>query len=191
VPTGRYTQVIERLRPGAAEAGNIVHVDGRVLGRHTGIINYTIGQRRGLGVPAPEPLYVLKLDAAAREVVVGPREALRMRSVKLRDVNWLGDERLENFAPAGEDILARIRSTGPLQPARLSLDDDGVTVELAHGEDGVSPGQACVFYAADGGERLLGGGWIKSAARSAVSAKDGFAVSAQKGPKEPLAAVSR
>ena len=92
VPTGRYTEVIERLRPGAAEAGNIVHVDGRVLGRHGGIINYTIGQRKGIGVPAQEPLYVLRLDASAREVVVGPREALRTRRLKLRDVNWLGDE---------------------------------------------------------------------------------------------------
>jgi tRNA-specific 2-thiouridylase len=193
VPTGRYTQVIERLRPGAAEAGNIVHVDGRVLGRHNGIINYTIGQRKGIGVPAQEPLYVLKLDAAAREVVVGPREALRMRSIRLRDVNWLGDEPFEAFASSGEEILARIRSSGPLQPARLSFDEDGVRVALAHGEDGVSPGQACVFYAADGaGERLLGGGWIKSASGSAFVAKDDFAVPAARGGAEKtFAAVSR
>jgi tRNA-specific 2-thiouridylase len=193
VPTGRYTQVIERLRPGAAEAGNSVHVDGRVLGRHNGIINYTIGQRKGIGVPAQEPLYVLKLDAAARQVVVGPREALRMRSIKLRDVNWLGDEPFDSIASSGEEILARIRSSGPLQPARLSLDEGGVTVALAHGEDGVSPGQACVFYAADGGgERLLGGGWIASASGSAVLAKDGFTAPAAKGGAEKaLAAVSR
>ncbi len=107
VPTGRYTQVIERLRPGAAEAGNIVHVDGRVLGRHGGIINYTIGQRKGIGVPAKEPLYVVKLDASAREVVVGPRECLRMRTLKLRDMNWLGDEGFEDFAASGEEILAQ------------------------------------------------------------------------------------
>ena len=179
VPTGRYTQVIERLRPGAAEAGNIVHVDGRVLGRHGGIINYTIGQRKGIGVPAKEPLYVLRLDAAAREVVVGPKECLRMRTLKLRDMNWLGDEPFEAFAAAGDEILARIRSSGPLQPARLSLEHDGLTVELAHGEDGVSPGQACVFYAANGGgERLLGGGWIKSAAGSLGVVRDGLAASA-------------
>ncbi|MGH6833138.1 MAG: tRNA 2-thiouridine(34) synthase MnmA, partial [Methyloceanibacter sp.] len=136
VPTGRYTQVIERLRPGAAEAGDIVHVDGRVLGRHSGIINYTIGQRKGIGVAAQEPLYVLRLDASAREVVVGPREALRTRIIKLRDVNWLGDEPFETFAAAaGEEILARIRSSGPLQPARLSLEEDGFTVEFAQGED--------------------------------------------------------
>ena len=193
MPTGRYTQVIERLRPGAVEAGNIVHVDGRVLGRHSGIINFTIGQRKGIGVAAHEPLYVLRLDAAAREVVVGPREALRARSIRLRDVNWLGDEPLEAFAAEGDDILARIRSTGPLQPARLIVEQDGVTVELAHGEDGVSPGQACVFYAADGGgERLLGGGWIKSAAGSASLAEHGLAGSAVTSRTEKtLAAVSQ
>jgi tRNA-specific 2-thiouridylase len=193
VPTGRYTQVIERLRPGAAEAGNIVHVDGRVLGRHSGIINYTIGQRKGIGIAAQEPLYVLRLDASAREVVVGPREALRTRSIRLRDVNWLGDVPLEVFAAEGGDILARIRSSGPLQPARLIVDEDGAAVDLAHGEDGVSPGQACVFYAAGGGgERLLGGGWIKSACGSASLAEGGFAASAaQGGTEKALAAVSR
>lgn len=190
VPTGRYTQVIERLRPGAAEAGNIVHVDGRVLGRHGGIINFTIGQRKGIGVAAQEPLYVLKLDASRREVVVGPREWLRTRTIKLRDVNWLGDVPLEALALAGEEILARIRSSGPLQPARLSLEDDGVTVDLAQGEDGVSPGQACVFYAASGGERLLGGGWIKSAA-GAWLARDGFQASASSGAQKAFAAGSR
>jgi tRNA-uridine 2-sulfurtransferase len=191
VPTGRYTQVIERLRPGAVEAGNIVHVDGRVLGRHGGIINYTIGQRKGIGVAAREPLYVLKLDASRREVVVGPREWLRTRTLKLRDVNWLGDAPLEALALAGEEILARIRSSGPLQPARLSLEDDGVTVFLAQGEDGVSPGQACVFYAASGRERLLGGGWIKSAAGGAWLATDGFQASASSGDREAFAARSR
>ena len=120
VPTGRYTQVIERLRPGAAEAGNIVHVDGRVLGRHGGIINYTIGQRKGIGVPAKEPLYVLKLDASAREVVVGPRECLRMRTLKLRDMNWLGDEALRGFRGLGRgdprpDPIERAVAAGALE----------------------------------------------------------------------------
>jgi tRNA-specific 2-thiouridylase len=163
VPAGRYTRIIERLRPGAAEPGDIVHVDGRVLGRHGGIINYTIGQRRGIGVAAAEPLYVVRLDAERREVVVGPREWLRTRHIHLRDVNWLGDEPLEDTPEQGKDVLARIRSTGPLQPARLRVGPSGAKVELALGEDGVSPGQACVFYAADErGERLLGGGWINS-----------------------------
>ena len=173
VPTGRYTRIIERLRPGAAEPGDIVHVEGRVLGRHGGIINYTIGQRRRLGVAAAEPLYVVRLDAERREVVVGPREWLRTRHIELRDVNWLGDEPLEDLAGHAKDILARIRSTGPLQPAALRAGPSGATVELADGEDGVSPGQACVFYAADErGERLLGGGWIKSTG-AAKPMKDG------------------
>jgi tRNA-specific 2-thiouridylase len=192
VPTGRYTQVIERLRPGAAEAGDIVHIDGRVLGRHGGIINYTIGQRRGLGVPAQEPLYVLKLDASRREVVVGPKECLRTRRIALRDVNWLGDEPLPAFVQSGEEVLARIRSSGALQPARVIFEDGETTVEFAYGEEGVSPGQACVFYAAsDGGERLLGGGWIKSAEGGAWLAKDGFRASARSGVGEALSAGSR
>jgi tRNA-uridine 2-sulfurtransferase len=192
VPTGRYTQVIERLRPGAAEAGDIVHIDGRVLGRHGGIINYTIGQRRGLGVPAKEPLYVLKLDASRREVVVGPKEYLLTRRIGLRDVNWLGVEPLEDFVRSGEDVLVRIRSSGALQPARVSFEDGEAVVELAHGEEGVSPGQACVFYSAsDGGERLLGGGWIKSAAGGAWLAKDGFRAPERRGAGEALAAGSR
>jgi tRNA-specific 2-thiouridylase len=169
VPTGRYTGVIERLRPGAAEPGDIVHVDGQVLGRHGGIINYTIGQRRGIGVAAAEPLYVVRLDAKRREVVVGPREWLRTRHISLRDVNWLGDQPLEDLAGHGKEVLARIRSSGALQRATLRVARSGIEVELAAGEDGVSPGQACVFYAADeSGERLLGGGWIKSAEGAAA-----------------------
>ena len=191
VPTGRYTQVIERLRPGAAEPGDIVHVDGRVLGRHGGIINYTIGQRRGLGIAAAEPLYVVKLDAARQEVVVGPRDALRARTVTLRDVNWLGDATFEAAVAGGLEVLARIRSTGPLQPATVMADNGTVLVHLAHGEEGVSPGQACVFYAAEsGGERLLGGGWIKSAA-GAVTAKDAFPAQAAPPPAEAFMLESR
>ncbi|WP_108683040.1 tRNA 2-thiouridine(34) synthase MnmA [Methyloceanibacter sp. wino2] len=191
VPSGRYTQVIERLRPGAAEAGNIVHVDGRVLGRHTGIINYTIGQRRGLGIAAAEPLYVVKLDASRHEVVVGPREALLARSVELRDVNWLGDEPFETAVAGGLEVLARIRSTGPLQAATVVSENGSVFVELADGEEGVSPGQACVFYAADGGgERLLGGGWIKSAA-GAFMTKDAIPAQAAPLPAEAFLVQSR
>ena len=182
----------KRLRPGAVEEGDIVHVDGRVLGRHGGIINYTIGQRKGLGIAAQEPLYVIKLDAARREVVVGPRDALKTRTMALRDVNWLGDEAFETIGRDGTEVMARIRSTGPLQPAVLRIENGCVMVDLAHGEDGVSPGQACVFYAATGGgERLLGGGWIKSATRGAWLAKDGFAGSASYGPAETVAAGSR
>lgn len=187
VPTGRYTQVIERLRPGAAEPGDIVHVDGRVLGRHGGIINYTIGQRRGIGVPSRQPLYVLKLDARRCEVVVGPREHLLADRISLRDVNWLGHEPLEAFA--GKEVLARIRSTGGLRQATLSLEKGDVLVKLASGEDGVSPGQACVLYDADkAGDRVLGGGWIKSARCADRLARDGVRNPATQGAREPLAA---
>lgn len=161
VPQGRYTSVIERLKPGAAEAGYIVHVDGRVLGRHHGIINYTIGQRRGLGIPSPAPLYVVRLDAASRQVVVGPRESLRAQWVALRDVNWLGDEPIP---PEGLTIAVRVRSTARPQPARLLPSPDGATVAMTDGEYGVAAGQACVFYSDPGPHaRVLGGGWIRRA----------------------------
>jgi len=161
VPTGRYTNVVEKLRPDASEPGDIVHIDGRKLGRHNGIIHYTIGQRRGIGVPAPEPLYVVRINARQREVVVGPREALLTHWIKLREVNWLGDGSLAN---GQRDIHAKVRSTRPPQPAELHIRDGQAWVRLIDGEDGVSPGQACVFY--DGpelGARVLGGGWIDAA----------------------------
>ena len=164
VPAGRYTQVIEKLHPGAGEPGDIVHIDGRVLGRHDGIINYTIGQRRGLGVAAGEPLFVVRLDAARRVVFAGPREALKAHLIALRDVNWLGDGAIEALPEAGLPVWARIRSSQTPRPATLSRQGEGVRVRLHEGEDGVSPGQACVFY--DSGTsraRVLGGGWIASA----------------------------
>ena len=161
VPQGRYTNIVERLKPGAAEAGDIVHVDGRVLGRHSGIINYTIGQRRGLGIPAPAPLYVVRLDAAAKQVVVGPRESLHAHWITLRNVNWLGDEPIPS---GGMSVAVRVRSTSPPQPATVFPSGDGARVLLRDGEYGVSAGQACVFYADAGPEaRVLGGGWIERA----------------------------
>ena len=166
VPTGRYTSIVEKLHPGAAEAGDIVHMDGRVLGQHGGIINFTIGQRRGIGIASGEPLYVVRLDAARRVVVVGPREALMSRRIALRDVNWLGDEPLSSLPADGLPVWARIRSSQPPQPATLHVEDGGVHVRLAEGEDGISPGQACVFYDSDATRaRILGGGWIISAER--------------------------
>jgi tRNA-specific 2-thiouridylase len=165
VPTGRYTEVIERLRPGAAEPGDIVDVDGRLLGRHQGIIHFTVGQRRGLGVAAGHPLYVVRLDAANRRVVVGPREALRTSRMRLRDVNWIGDDTIDHALCAGwHEVFVKVRSTRPPQPAWLSRGRDGIEVDLIAGEDGVSPGQACVFYdAPEGQARVLGGGIIRSA----------------------------
>ncbi|WP_436638781.1 tRNA 2-thiouridine(34) synthase MnmA [Microbaculum sp. FT89] len=161
VPTGRYSQIIERLRPDAVEPGDIVHLDGRVLGRHEGIIHYTIGQRRGIGVAVGEPLYVVDLDAPGRRVIVGPREALETRRMTLRDVNWLGDRPL---AAGVHEICAKVRSTRPPQPARLLVCEGTVEVELLTGEYGVSPGQACVFYESEAAQsRVLGGGWIAAA----------------------------
>jgi tRNA-specific 2-thiouridylase len=172
VPTGRYTEVIERLRPGAAEPGDIVDLAGRVLGRHDGIIHFTVGQRRGIGVAAGYPLYVVRLDAAARRVVVGPREALRTRRMRLRDVNWIGDGMIEHALCVGwHEVFVRVRSTRPPQPAWLSRGAHGIEVDLIAGEDGVSPGQACVFYdAAEGQARVLGGGIIESAVAAADAA---------------------
>jgi tRNA-specific 2-thiouridylase len=166
VPSGRYTDVIERLMPGAAEPGEIVDLDGRVLGRHGGIIHFTVGQRRGLGIAAGAPLYVVRLDAATRRVVVGPREALCTTRMQLRDVNWIGDGALAE-APSGErlEVFVKVRSTRPPQPALLWSVENGAEIELLVGEEGVAPGQACVFYDAPTGQaRVLGGGIIKSVA---------------------------
>jgi len=168
VPNGKYSDVIERLKPGAAEGGEIVHIDGRVLGRHEGIIHYTVGQRRGLGVAAADPLYVIHLDATRQRVIVGPREALAARRLVLRNVNWLGDAGLEAAAAEGLEIFARVRSTRAPQRAELVQRDGETQVSLLDGETGVAPGQACVFYAGEGeGARVLGGGWIARAERNA------------------------
>ncbi len=162
VPQGRYSDVISKLNPRAIEPGKIVHIDGRVLGSHDGIINYTIGQRRGIGVAVGEPLYVIHLDAASARVIVGPREALATRTLYLRDVNWIGDGSLEEAVKTGLDIHARVRSTRAPTPARLASRNGEICVELSKGEDGVAPGQACVFYQDDSQtSRILGGGWIE------------------------------
>jgi tRNA-specific 2-thiouridylase len=162
VPNGKYAEVIERLRPGAAGGGDIVHIDGRVLGHHEGIIHYTVGQRRGIGVAVGEPLYVVHLDPVGHRVIVGPRQALFTRRLHLRQVNWLGDGRIEELPAGGIDIHARVRSTRPPLPAHLSISNGRVAVDLSDGEAGVAPGQACVFYDSDGpGARVLGGGFIE------------------------------
>jgi len=174
VPSGHYADMIERLRPGAAEAGEIVDLDGRVLGTHNGIIHFTVGQRRGLGLAVGSPLYVVRLDARQRRVVVGPREALRMSRIVLRDVNWIGDGSVEEeLADDRREIFVKVRSTRPPQAGWLCAANGGYEVELADGEHGVSPGQACVFYdAADGQARVLGGGFIRHAAAARASASD-------------------
>ncbi|MDA9435230.1 tRNA 2-thiouridine(34) synthase MnmA [Bradyrhizobium sp. CCBAU 51627] len=165
VPTGRYTDIITRLRPNAMDPGDIVDLDGRVLGQHHGIANFTVGQRRGLGIAAHAPLFVVRLDAANRRVVVGPRDALKMHRIALRDVNWIGGGDIDRAIGGGLELFVRVRSTRSPQPAWLRGANGHYEVELVAGEEGVSPGQACVFYDAPSGQaRVLGGGFIQSAA---------------------------
>jgi tRNA-specific 2-thiouridylase len=162
VPNGRYSDMIARLKPDAAEPGEIVHLDGRVLGTHSGILHFTVGQRRGLGLATGEPLYVVRLDAKARRVIVGPREALEVHRIRIEDVNWIGDGTIEHAARDGLPVHARVRSTRAPRPATLLATPHGVEVALADGEEGVAPGQACVIYdSAEDHARLLGGGTIK------------------------------
>ena len=161
VPTGKYAEVVERLRPGASAPGEIALEDGTVLGRHPGVIHYTVGQRRGLDVGGlAEPLYVVRLDPDARRVIVGPRTALSRGRVRLKELNWIGEGA---FAP-GARVAVKLRSTRPPTPAVTGLDADGAFVDLDTPEEGVAPGQACVFYSPDAGHaRVLGGGWITAA----------------------------
>ncbi len=152
VPEGRYTDLVARLRPEAMEPGEIVHLDGRRLGRHRGIAHYTVGQRRGLGLGGEaEPLYVVRLDAATRQVIVGPKSALATRELTLREMNWLA----ETLPRDGRALAVKVRSTRP--PVAAWLAGDGRTLRFASPEYGVAPGQAAVFY---DGDRVLGGGWI-------------------------------
>jgi tRNA-specific 2-thiouridylase len=168
VPQGKYSDIIARLKPGAASPGDIVHIDGRVLGRHEGILRYTVGQRRGIGVAAGEPLYVVHLDAGHSRVIVGPREALETHGLVLRQVNWLGDTLLEDIPAEGIELFAKVRSTRPPRPAVLTRSRGSVRVDLADGETGVAPGQACALYSDNGDEaRVLGGGFIERAYRGA------------------------
>lgn len=160
VPNGDYASIIAKLRPEAHDPGEIVHIDGRVLGQHQGIINFTVGQRRGLGVATGEPLYVTSVDAARKRVLVGPREALLTHDILLRETNWIS-----GFAPETEGtaipVFAKVRSTRPAAEAELFFADGDWCVRLAAGDHGISAGQACVLY--DGpetGARVLGGGWI-------------------------------
>ena len=159
VPNGNYAAVIEKLRPGAAEPGEIVDVAGNVLGTHKGVIHYTIGQRRGLGIGGLEdPLYVVKLDVDTKRVIVGPKEMLSTRVVPLREINWLGDTPFDSAAEW--HVTVKVRSTRPPREAVIRpLSATTATVELLTPEEGVSPGQACVFYD-PGSSRVLGGGWI-------------------------------
>ncbi len=172
VPNGRYADVIRKMHPEAEREGDIVHLDGRVLGTHRGVMNFTIGQRRGLGIAAGEPLYVVRIDARANEVIVGPFEALKTYSVRLRDVNWLGADKLEAVAAGnGLAVEAKVRSTRPPQEAVIQMHEGEIFATLIAGEHGISPGQACVFYADDSETtEVLGGGFIAEAVPAAFAA---------------------
>jgi tRNA-specific 2-thiouridylase len=182
VPVGRYVSVVERLRPGAAEPGQIVDLEGRVLGAHPGVIHFTVGQRRGLNLSGGAPLFVVALDAKTRRVIVGTREALLCRALNLREVNFLGGAALQARAKAESiPVAVKVRSTRPPVPAHLLLRDGGMAeVEIADGEEGVAPGQACVFYERNGtrgfdnaraGTRVLGGGFIATTDRASLRAR--------------------
>ena len=158
VPQGSYARLVERLRPEAASPGEIVHLDGRVLGRHAGVLGYTVGQRRGLAVATGERLYVVRLEPERRRVVVGPKEVLACAWAELSEVNWLGDGPLPE---AGSDLTVKHRAQEPPVAARLApIADGGARISFARPQQGVAPGQACVFYQ---GTRVLGGGWIERA----------------------------
>ncbi len=169
VPNGDYASVVAKLRPDAAEPGEIVDVSGRVLGRHDGVIHFTVGQRKGIGIAAAEPLYVVRLDAVKRQVVVGPRDALARRRVVLRELNWLAAP-----VPAeGLDVTVKLRSAQPAVAARLFVREKGAAeLELYAAEYGVAPGQAGVIY---DGDRLLGGGWIARSEEVAESSATAIA----------------
>lgn len=169
VPTGGYAGIVQKLRPGAIEPGEIVHVDGRVMGRHQGVINYTVGQRKGLGIGGRktaegeelDPLYVVRLEPEKHRVVVGPRTALARDVVLVKEVNWLGPDAVGVPLP----VAVKLRSAQPASAATVLLHGDGTArLELDQPQYGVSPGQAAVFYQ---GDRLLGGGWISGTASRA------------------------
>ena len=157
VPQGRYVDLVAKLRPGAADPGDIVDLGGRVLGHHDGIIHYTVGQRRGLGLGEGEARYVVRIDPAANRIVVGPKTALAVDRIRVRDVKWLGNA-TEAARAGGAAATIKLRSTQAGSPGRVFDAGDGAAdIVLDDGEHGVAPGQAAVFY---DGDRVFGGGWI-------------------------------
>tara|TARA_B100000614_G_scaffold233396_1_gene228654 strand:- start:75 stop:734 length:660 start_codon:yes stop_codon:yes gene_type:complete len=158
VPSGNYTSVIQKFRPDSFQKGNIKNEKGEVIGVHDGIINFTIGQRKGIKVSHKEPLYVIKINSDKNEIIVGPKNKLGKSQIELKDVNLLTDKKDLN-----QNIFVKVRSTGSLLEAKVDLEkNNNAKVSLIIPEDGISPGQACVFYSKDQfGHKLLGGGWIK------------------------------
>ena len=160
VPKGSYSDVIKKLRPESDKPGNILDLSGEVIGTHKGIINYTVGQRKGLGIGGGDPLYVIKINATDRTIIVGPKEALISRKITIREINWLGSEKFTSAPMEGWSIKVKIRSTQPaILASVIPLTDVTAEVVLSCDELGISPGQACVFYEVNT-SRVLGGGWI-------------------------------
>ena len=156
VPNGNYASVIEKYRPQSFKKGDIFDLNGKKLGFHDGIINYTIGQRKGIKISSKEPLYVLDIRAKDNSIVVGPQDCLNIEKLHLRNINLLADPRIFK-----QNIFIKVRSTGKLLNAKVEIQKDSAIVKILEDEKGISPGQACVFYSKDNlGERVLGGGWI-------------------------------
>ena len=156
VPNGDYSSVIKKFRPESFNPGKIIDIKGKVIGQHDGIINYTIGQRRGIKIADKDPLYVIKIDNNNNTIVVGPKEALKINKIILRELNILGSK-----SELEKEIKIKVRSTGKLLRAKVKINTNKAEVNILDGESGISPGQACVFYLNDeAGDKVLGGGWI-------------------------------
>tara|TARA_Y100000590_G_scaffold379745_1_gene447593 strand:- start:163 stop:747 length:585 start_codon:yes stop_codon:yes gene_type:complete len=156
VPNGDYASVIRKYRPESFKEGDILNMEGKTIGKHNGIINFTIGQRKGIGIAHKEPLYIVKINASKNQIVVGNRESLFIKKLYLKDINLLSDVEKYN-----ENLFIKVRSTGKLIKAKVTLNKSDTEVHLEEDEAGISPGQACVFYSKNKfGDKVLGGGWI-------------------------------
>jgi len=165
VPNGDYSSVIKKFRPESFKAGNILNLSGKKIGEHEGIINYTVGQRKGIKISNTDPLYVVNINADTNTITVGPKEALIIKNLQLKDLNILGSKK--DF---DEPISIKVRSTGKLLKAKVNFDDKSANIKIIDEEAGISPGQACVFYSKDNhGDKLLGGGWIYKTANKNLS----------------------
>ena len=165
VPNGDYSSVIKKFRPESFKAGDILDLSGKKIGEHEGIINYTIGQRKGIKISNTDPLYVVNIDSEKNTIIVGPKNSLIIQNLQLRDLNLLGSQK-----EFDKVIFIKVRSTGKLLKAKIKIKDKLANVEIIDGEAGISPGQACVFYSTDDyGDKLLGGGWIYKSANKNLS----------------------
>ena len=165
VPNGDYASVIKKYKPESFKEGDILDLNGNIIGKHDGIINFTIGQRKGIRVAHKKPLYVVNINAKENKVIVGNREALSIKKIHLKNINLLSD--IEKF---NEDIFIKVRSTGKLIRAKVNFIKNHAEVSLKEFETGVSPGQACVFYSKNKiGDKVLGGGWITSTSNTNLS----------------------